>query len=1544
MSIHVDRLRVFIKGLSYDLNPKATQDETYQHAENLRLYSKKGRLSLVSIKGTTVFYENAAIKKYLGACAFEDQLVLMIKLDNDYAQEINTGISYQFTVVPQSVTHNYQSTDPDPGLDLQAGLLTEQVFDSVLAETQEIEVIDKSNESCQTPVSAFNLNDYYALSNISVPNYEHCILDNEDTVPTNNGEYGDSISDAILVLTKDEDGNITDEIVWNGFLNLDPNRKLVMVGLDENAHYRRVYMTDGMNPYRTFNLKDPNLRYKIASTFDIVQDISLLRPEVALLEENGQLPAMSVQYFYRLITEDGQVSLISPFSKLIQVVKEDRKHEFAGGDIDEITNKAVTISCPIPEYLKYNQIEAYALEFKAPGIPSGIKQLGVKDVQEIVTFKHIGTESDYSDTLTLTEILTNTNTFRYCNALEIHNNKLVAGGLRNQPYPLGVRYLEDQFVLKAYDADGKAHNCLINPSPDVYRYVKPSDTSKSLSAVKTQYTRILVFGNFNIRLPNLDTGDFIKTTFYSDTDQYENYIPQVAEWLEGEDLSIFPNLKVEYVNSTLLMSLENEAVTVDLLRYRFSISQDQAIVEFDNEYVINTDSVDPTDLVFGASSHGYNQGTGIRLSWERESELLLSKTPEQYTGGNILPLETPSLKKGFMKEEIYRLGLTFYKSGAALFTIPMGDIQAPALGDTVSYIDQQGNAIITDEKYRNQFVDGNSLYGERVVLKAEVRLGCEMKKFVDAYQIHYVPRDEFNRTILAQGISAPLQRVMRFKDINEFGENKTPETYRKWTLPYKGGPLLERFGFEAYDTYGDQFEEDVTDSEEVMKRRIMTHRKLMYFDSPEFIYNKVSDALLENSTVEVKGRLKTDHSRVLFYDMMVPTPNANPFNGVNQNTFSKKIWEGGSKPDEELEAFFAGEDKNTHPYWMDVSVFAGFEPFESSHDISESAIVGNGEIIPAVLMGMSHPISNNALSLGEPSMYYSSHWRKGKTSGGTVFNQGDIAACQFGFTSQRSSGYRTLFIKTKEDLFTDEFLGPEIIDVSSAHFRGDRWTTKPTVDSHALINLRMDNADTVYGGRTKYALSRNLYSPLSKVIPVHKKGNQAQISKVNGDVYTTLFMRTKNSWHNHKPFKEFKEMQNHDDRTDNSRDINEWNRPSAWMYAVVLETQVEERFNHHNRPYRVEPPFDFGIEQRETINPAYLIEDELKDFIPRPFTFQDDPLRTDQLAASKVKLAGDYYDSFTVFLANDFYPLGKKYGDITNLVVDKDQLFAIQERATNAVVMDPKDTIQTEEGREIQLATGTGRVFHDHKVISKYGTGIRGSVTQSDFGFSFFDERRNEFIRGATPLTLERDLAFKMREYFDNDPVVNVEGWYDDYYKETNLMLISKSGIKRTLSFNELQQVFNGWYDYQASKYFRFDNIVFAPEADGGYEPKLHMLNTGNELELFGVQKNAKLGLIVKEAGPAIFESISLSLNQNLPVDQVTIYDNRDQSDIRVIASNHFRYEILEGVHHVPLSNMMDRAEKRGEWAYIEINMSIQSPGQRIELMKMIAHLRASLI
>jgi hypothetical protein len=1529
----------FEKGWSVDLDNHAEESKTYSDAWNGRLSAIDGVLAFTSIKGDKFVYENNLVTKYSGHFAFKDELIVWAK-GNFELQETET----ETVTIEQIIVNNFSitsETSPITGVSFNYTESTIEIEVPVAVEdvdefNQQLTSVEEENEIDSTYGGLFNSITYNPVSPV--------VCSINQVIPENNSVTS---KDAIISFTQNDAGMLVAKILYVGYLNIPVDAIITTEGIDENLNYKRVYFSDYYNPTRVVNIKDKNLATRNAQEFDIKTKGTVLAPRIKSIQENGQLKAMTVFYVMKLITENGQISDFSPLSQGVKIGL-NVGPLFSGGDVSEVTNKSVLVDCYIPNKENFKEVQLVAIEFEADSVPSNIRLVGQKLVNSIVTFEHFGSEPEYKENITLADLFKNSLSWRYNSDFTTKNNKLIVSGLRNDPLYLNSKNLALDFSLKSFNYAGQSYNCLLNPNPLEYNLIDATNTNSFFYIKRKLIRDIQVFGNFKMKIINkLNPTNFFEYSQPIINYDYVNQTKLIADFLvnlsdnEPTFNVKFPNLNIRRSGTKIILEPINPAVPTDFANYILEFSTTQVIIDYDNDIeqkTVTWPSVGQREskLVYGGVSNGWYSGNGVKVTMHSVSENVLSKNTD-WMNGNTLPLgiKQPSMRKGVMKGEIYRIGIQWFKNGNRLFTTILGDIKIPDIGQKKRELDINGNVIVSSDIYKNWKVVGNDMFAEKIELQFDVRINCELSKEVDSYQIVYVERNENNRTILAQGISAPLERITNFSSGASGDEPKLNEkNIKKWQLPSNGGPVYDYQGLLNYD---ENPELDPLNGDSL--ESVVTNRKAFYFDSPDFVHEKISSNFAKSSTIEYIETIATDHDRHNImggYNLETcgfdnggssdTNDNGNPgcvaYSVTGAESLSGPFPFGtNAKFSQKIPSNLLGGNPKTVPFWVNVSVFANllkrrtFASFQNTlpnvhkFSIAEAEELQPGEILPSYKLNDSFDFANHAITLGNPGWFYVQQARR-KNREASMFK------CQ-----NTAQGRKTVFIKTTNNYFSTENINqtPYIIKckVNFGDLGYRRSDTLKANDAYIVSNLKRNIADSIYGGRTEFAYASNEYIPMGDVIPVDTTKIVSQVFYVQGDTYTSLYLRNKTSYIDSDIPKLIGMHWDNFPSTGGNAGARryQYNKYNAWCYGVVLESTVEPRLANSNEFYLFAKSINFNYE--ELYNSGYLQENDLRKSIPVPYNFKDDPILNNIIAASNVKLNGDFIDSWTEFSPNEFYELDKNMGSVLNLVKEKDEIYAIQARETSRIMFDEKNFITPDKGgAAIQVAQGNGSSISGHETVSDFGTSLRRAIIETDFGFVFYDELKNELVKIIEPLFLKNLLSLEIKKTFFNDSVVKVDGYYDDEFKETNIRLRTKNGQAFVISYNELLKVFNGKIDFNNDVYFKFQNKIFAPYLNS---TKIGELNRGNELLFFEQQKNIILKVISAPmfVDVKINKGIGVYLNVNYPLLRTTFITSLGNN--RTILGTHMWYKIREGIHTLPTKRESDSDNIRGEWCSIEM-------------------------
>ena len=1486
----------FVGGMKRDTVNNVEDPKTYFFGVNGRLYSNNGKLSFSSIEGKKTVYSDNKILKYLGYCAFKDELLLMVKISND-----QNNLLQPSQPVTESITSTYPPTNTVTPAEIDYSDLYELVNDGFYGEI--------------------------------------C----EETTVT---EELDSL-DAFLSIKK-ENGVLVGEYLWVGNMNWNFNSKINTIGVHENNSYKRVYLTDYVNTFKVVNILNGKIENLSAEQFNVFQQFSLSQPLISAVTEGGSLKSSVVFYTYRLISKDGQRTVFSDLSERVPIYPGTTGLDIRGGDVSEDTGKKVKIKIINEKTNIYDKIEVVAIVYEAEGAPTSIKSIGVQDLETENIFYHSGNEAGYDLNITLSDITEKNTGWRFCSDLKTKKNKLIVSGLRNTPIPFTLTDIEKDFILKAFDSKGSTfNNSFINPDPKKFRFIPKTGSIGSYKKKKTYIREIKVFGTFTFTLKYQNKEykkDFIKEN------NYNNVTKEIWEFINSIKQN-FTEFHFTYLNQDIIIAPSSTANLDDL---KFLFTTEEVSITADFEYDFTNQNI-TTQLIHGYQSFGFEKGNGIRITFKPEFQDLMQKSGPfmsmnydysnnfiydekgrnnllansySFNRQNLFNLKENKFKRGLFKGEIYRLGLQFERNGENIFTLPIGDIMVPEIGDNVLTLENQEITV-----WGNSRVKDNILQGILTNLLVDIRLNCDFKNTYTSVKVVYVQRTVENRTIICQGLSGPLVRYNQFVNTSiQLNSNVA----RKWQLPFMGGPGIDVRGVRDFKEFGENLAA-ITNQ----KGRVLVHSKLMYLDAPEILFDRIPAGSITTGKVQVVAKVWGDHqgAQYLGHGRIFETA----------ETFSQKIYS--TVPVSGRKADSGTVYPNSHglvgqgdllPPWVNVTIFSETTYLKNkiSTGIYKSKIMAKGEILGGAYLDSTYEISNNAMTLFQPLLFYSNANRYPEVKQGKT----NFEAWK---SNRHCIGARTMFLKTNDEVFNELFFDNLMVGAPDEGTFGDIYSVDAAFIKHAVVNIVKDNADTIYGGRTELAYSRNVYIPMSKTIAVSKKLNKTIRIKVEGDTYCSLFFNNKTQY---ADYAVERIHMNHAgggvDGVDKDKDYDDIpKRTGAWAYGVVLESTVDIALARGLKFYQNSGAVDLK-KTTDKINEVYFQEGTLRKYIPKPLDFKDDPDLLHIIATSDPKVMGSPIDNWTNFRVNNFYELEKDKGAAFNLGKSLDDVYAIQERQTSRLLLNERNASLNSSDGKIMFKTGDGTGVDGHQVVSDYGTSIRRNVTEitssikGAAGFYFYDERKNEIVKITEGVLLKEDLAYYVNKLLENNKVYDVEGYYDDLNKETVIRTRTENGSYLTYSYNELFGVMNGFYEFDNDQYFMWNNEVYSPKKD---TMEIEQHNKGVCLRFSGDDKSMKIGVVtnISPTKVKIFHNFMANINIDYPIEKIEIKTSSGQT--RVIDKTHHRYKIREGLHTVPLKNQDDWSDLRGEW--MELTIEIKNlKNKKIDIFSITNFVRLSTV
>jgi hypothetical protein len=215
---------------------------------------------------------------------------------------------------------------------------------------------------------------------------------------------------------------------YNNALNFSKANPIEALGRFESESIQRVYWTDYNNYLRSLNIEDPFLNILDNGLIDIFPDVSYTQPLLQTIFTGGTLLAGLYQVAYRLRTNDGKETLISPPSNLIHLVASAetlvQSAQYVGSLTGTNTNKALNIIIDTSNYLNFATIDIFTIFHEDY---NGVPTVNFIETKTIVgnTTEFIITGTEASFPIEFLEYTSKTFPFKTCKTLTQKDSSLV---------------------------------------------------------------------------------------------------------------------------------------------------------------------------------------------------------------------------------------------------------------------------------------------------------------------------------------------------------------------------------------------------------------------------------------------------------------------------------------------------------------------------------------------------------------------------------------------------------------------------------------------------------------------------------------------------------------------------------------------------------------------------------------------------------------------------------------------------------------------------------------------------------------------------------------------------------------------------------------------------------------------------------------------------------------------------------------------------------------------------------------------------------------
>jgi len=1241
------------------------------------------------------------------------------------------------------------------------------------------------------------------------------------------------------------------------------------IAVYENSFYQRVYWSDFTRPTRTINIADPNVQDLPVSSLDLFPSPPLRKPQIEFISEGGELPSGLYNFSYYLVTPGGQKTLLAPVSNQVHIIEASEsagstgnyQGTFAAPGNTIFTTKSVNISVDTSELEpnQFSQIVYVAIYLnEMGGVPTiyEFKEEQLSGANE-VNATHFGSEPKVL--IPFEDFLSERYPFYTNKTFSIKDDTLFVANVKTQGLILTPNQAS-QLITRRYtntqetyqdpynnpfnDESGTVFGTNANGSYETwiqnYQYMFQSDGATiggEAPFIRYTFTLEAIRGmdlDTNISIPTITSIENIQLNdqYTESNSTFQNFASPYKRFLRGYKRGEVYRFGIIFFDS--VSNLPSPVYFIGDIKFP-ELSQ-----PFGQEYpsgvpIINPQSGQPTGETF--------------------DHYAVAKASE----GNTSQLYTLGLEFSFSFPQEILDSI----SGFQIVRVPRTQNDRTRLGQGI--INKYYNIDAAELKTQE---NGGANWPER---ENEIETFCPISELSNVF-------GHLNRYLVHDNFEGP--------NSGQQGENI------RWGFNFLNGDL------QVPSTYG--FPNGFFNNDYIDYQSLFSTTGLVNFFNPEISYNYGLPAFrrgidyLKTVGVFTEGRKRSISNNSfgqvgltfpLGHTFQDPVPSSNnDLNGYRRyrpriGATDGNTWNffnfPGQDPSLSQDDRLSRSNRNFETKALGTARLGQLGNQTSAQDLSnpQGAAFNLPEAYEAIegyrILDTNFPFRNlearnvNGMDVwkgcfqsGNPFGYFLRYTRLAK--------EGKSAVISMMSNHRDPNQYfgRGLFVGNSPAF---DVTNPNGLVYSLSY-------TLPGNEGSAFIVEHVRRLNSQYGGNGPDALFSNTFITCSDLIQVGST-NPNPIRVFQGDTFVAMFEFLKNFWNNY--------YTNNTDWQGNGETegvptydqaFNGSNSSTREIVRIPVETivnielgsgtTISEGAQFGNTSYRVQEYPDYlGIGNDTSNNRSqffhqydgvYSEENVSKQYVtlsPSQLNIETDfDVRTHY---SATKTLGESRDSWADFALADYKDLDPQYGSINRLINFRDNIYAFQDRAVGAYLINSRELLTGEQGATLSIGTGQG-IQEVQYISTEFGCIHQFAITKTDSGIYFVDALRQKFLLVGEQLT---DLSeiFGMNDYLrtningellltkaqggDNsllhkgihtvyDPL-NKEIWVttNQEFRPTTPEEVYRVG-GFTLCFSEPLKAFSSFYSHIPTMYLQGTRKILSPNPNNLSD--LYMHDTGD--------------------------------------------------------------------------------------------------------------------
>jgi hypothetical protein len=638
---------------------------------------------------------------------------------------------------------------------------------------------------------------------------------------------------------------------------------------------------------------------------------------------------------------------------------------------------------------------------------------------------------------------------------------------------------------------------------------------------------------------------------------------------------------------------------------------------------------------------------------------------------------------GYMRDEIYRFGIQFYdKKGNQTFTYPIGDVRFPEIESDLRHVSTvSGDYNTSDTDLPNKYIlmDSN---GKGYILYPEfkIKLSKEIRDNISGFNIVRAERDDNDKRIVCAGM---LHQTLSY---NQHSDNHG---------------LTNRIGIDKINLFTQRNNDDSSIGSGY-KFGVSDMTDIYTVDTPEVAFGKINYTVVGAQNLKIcnvfhcKSYDTAEKPTTLSGVIQVSTDSAQDVSWFRDSSDSNTFYAAPFLPATDIDPNLVDLKQNSvfSLYYCDDDVDSPYfkESYAHNHRvlINYGQNVGSDEVVDASLLTTTKDFRNATESYSNSDEYNYIN-----TSGTGIQNNGSKALdCN-----------RTLMLNTKTlTTFSSFDFG------ATTNFGGISGFSIPTIKNenyfaakpYVKIIKTLTNTSGQYGGNSDSVfISQRWISTGCGLYGDEVTADIMHLDVFGGDTYLNIFSLNK---FNRQVYNSGSNLRN--------------------CQGLVFPVESSMNLDMRKGSFFGINSANLQIPDEFSLTPSYNAQNSIKSYPAKDPKIKSIKNLKNIIAASNIKINGTRSDSFSAFDANENFELNGNYGSINNLVVFRDSMYALQNKATSVVSINTRALIQSETGSNIaiQSAVGTGTVIERNDYIStKFGSQNRMNTYATDLGLYWVD-------------------------------------------------------------------------------------------------------------------------------------------------------------------------------------------------------------------------------